>query len=155
MATIIRHPDESNHVMEMTLPDMTARQNGVADQFEQGMLIIFKDFRLDLDFEALARLDHRTNVISDPKTVRKLKKASSTMFFEGEPPVRVLDKAGTPRHTFSERNRKAMFDSPCQGDIGIFHAASAALEKTHNKLHSIGTDCRLSATSDTSARTHQ
>jgi hypothetical protein len=139
----------------LTLPEIAARPNGVADLFEQGKLIILKDFRLDFDFEALAQLDQRTDVISDPKTVKKLKKASATMFFEGEPPVRVLDKSGTPRYKFSESIRQAMFDSLCQGDIGIFHAASAALEKTHHKLHSIGTDCRLSATTDTSARTHQ
>jgi hypothetical protein len=140
--------------MEITLPEMAARHNGVADLVEQGMLIILKSFRMDHDFEALAMLDQNTDVISDPKTVKKLKKASSTMFFEGEPPVRVLGKAGTPRYAFSERKRQAMFDSLCQSVIDIFHAASAALEKTHHKLHSIGTDRRRSATTATSARTH-
>jgi hypothetical protein len=47
-----------------------------------------------------------------------------------------------------------MFDSLCQGDIDIFHAASAELEKIHHKLHSIGADRRRSATTATSARTH-
>jgi hypothetical protein len=141
MATIVRHPDVDDYIMEMTLPEIAARPNGIADLFEQGKLIILKDFRLDFDFEALARLDQRTDVISDPKTVRKLKKASSTMFFEGDPPVRVLDKAGTPRYKFSERIRQAMFDSLCQGDIEIFHAASAALEKVHHKLQSILATC--------------
>jgi len=154
MAAIMRHPDVHDHIMEITLPEMAAGQNGVADLFEQGMLIILEIFRMVLDFEALAMLDQRTDVISDPKTVKKLKKASSTMFFEGEQPVRVLDKAGTPRYALSERKRQAMFDSLCQGDIEILHAASAALEKTHHKLHSIGTDRRRSATTATSARTH-
>ena len=154
MAAIIRHPDVDDYTMEITLHEMAVRRNGVADLFEQDMLIILKDLRMVLDFEALAMLDQRTDVISDPKTVKKLKKASSAMFFEGEPPVRVLDKAGTPCYAFSERKRQAMFDSLCQGDIEIFHAASSALEKIHHKLHSIGTDRRRSATTATSARTH-
>lgn len=60
MALIDRNPEVEDYFVEMSLPEIEAR-GGVADIFEEGNLILIKDYRLDFDFDALAALSKSTD----------------------------------------------------------------------------------------------
>jgi len=127
MALIDRNPQVRDYFVELTLPEIEAR-SGVADIFEEGNLILIKDYRLDVDFDALAALSKSTDAIEDPDLRKKLKKLTSPYFFEGKAPV---DKDG--RLTFSDNVRQAIYDVMCRGDRETFDRASRALKHAHDE----------------------
>jgi len=83
MAVIERHPKVADYFVELTLDEIRKR-GGVADIFEEGNLILLKDYRLDFDFEALVPLSKSTDSITDPEVRRKLKKLTSPSTEAGE-----------------------------------------------------------------------
>lgn len=97
--------------------------------FEEGRVILLKDYRLEFDFSALAGLSKSTDSIEDPTLRKKLKKMTAPLFFSGESPV---EKNG--RLIFREPVRQAIFDVLCRGDRGIFDRASLALKSAHEEL---------------------
>lgn len=128
MALIERHPDVEDYFVEMSLADVVDR-GGVADLFEQGRVILLKDYRLDFDFGALTQLSKSTESIADPAMRKKLKKMTAPTFFEGKPPI---EKDG--RLVFREPVRQAIFDVICRGDKDVFERASGALRSAHDEL---------------------
>lgn len=128
MALIERHPAVEDYFFEISLADIKAR-GGVADIFEEGRLILISDYRLDVDFTALAQLSKSTDQIEDPALRRKLKKLTAPSFFEGKEPV---DQAGHLR--FPDSVRQAIYDVLCHGDKDIFERASKALKHTHEEI---------------------
>ena len=128
MALIERHPEVEDYFVEMTLSEVEAR-GGVADIFEEGRLILLKGYRLDFDFGALQALSKSTDLVEDPALRRKLKKLTSTSFFEGKPPT---DKDG--RLLFSEPVRQAIYDVLCRGERDTFLRASQALRFAHEEV---------------------
>lgn len=127
MAVIDRHPAVEDYFLEMDLAEI-AERGGVADLFEEGRVILLKNYRLKADFEALKALSKSTEEIDDPALRKKLKKMTAPLFFEGEPPVR---KNG--RLVFREPVRQALFDVLCKGDCDIFDRASQALQHAHQE----------------------
>jgi hypothetical protein len=127
MATIERHPEVQDCIIELSL-DEIARRGGVADLFEEGHLILIKDFRLDFDFHALENLSKSTEAVSDPDLRRKLKKLTSPYFFKGK-----LPKEVDGRLTFSDPVRQAIFDILCGGDRETFKRAALALRYAHDE----------------------
>lgn len=127
MALIERHPDVPDYIVELSLPEIRAR-GGVADLFEQGQLILIKDYRLDFDCDALAALSKTTESIGDPDMRRKLKKLTAPAFFEGQPPSR---KNG--RLSFPDPVRQAIYETLCRGDRETFDRAAAALRYSHEE----------------------
>ena len=128
MAVIDRHPAVKDYFVELSLQDVRAR-GGVADIFEDGRLILLKDYRLDFDFAALANVLKSTDSIPDPAVRKKLKKMTAPLFFEGEAPV---EKKG--KLIFSDPVRQALFDVLCKGDREIFARASNAIKAAHEEL---------------------
>lgn len=128
MATIERHPSVEDYFVELSLTDVQ-RRGGVADLFEEGRVILLKDYRLDFDFEALSALSKSTESVSDPALRKKLKKMTTPLFFEGEPPVKRRGKL-----LFSDPLRQALYDVICRGDTETFRRASRALENSHKEL---------------------
>jgi hypothetical protein len=128
MAVIERHPHVKDYFLELSVPEI-AERGGIADLFEQGHVILLKDYRLQADFEALKSLSKSTDEIEDPSLRKKLKKMTSPLFFEGEPPV---EKKG--RLLFREPVRQALFDVLCRGDKDLFRRASNALESSHREV---------------------
>lgn len=128
MAQIQRHPDVENYIFEMSLAEIAAR-GGVADIFEEGRMVLLKDYRLDFDFAALEALEKSTDAIADPKIRKTLKKLQSPYFFKGEPPVQSGD-----RLVFADPIRQAIFDVMCRGDRETFERASRALERAHAEI---------------------
>jgi len=128
VALIERHPTVEDYFTELSLAEVADR-GGVADVFEQGRVVLLKDYRLDFDFGALAALSKSTESIADPSLRKKLKKMTAPLFFEGDPPVR---KAG--RLVFRDPLRQAVFDVICHGDEDTFERASRALKSAHDEL---------------------
>ena len=127
MATIERHPAIEDYFVEMPLEEISAR-GGVADIFEEGHIILIKDYRFDFDFGALEALSKSTETIDDPDLRKKLKKITSPYFFEGEPPVERDGKL-----IFADRVRQAIFDVLCRGDRETFDRAARALKYAHDE----------------------
>jgi hypothetical protein len=128
MAHVERHPAVDDPFVEMSLPDIAAR-HGVADIFEEGRIILLKDYRLEFDFGALTALCKSTDGIEDPEVRKKLKKLTSPYFFAGEPPV---GRGG--RLIFPDQTRQAIFDVLCRGDRDTFERAARALKSAHEEI---------------------
>ncbi len=135
MAKIERHPGVEDYIHELTLADIAAR-NGIADIFEEGQMIILKDFRLNFDFAALASLNKSIDEVEDVRLRKTLKKMKGTSFFEGEPPVVKSD-----RLLFADPVRQAIFDVICRGDRALFEQASSELKKAHEDVLRIFAIC--------------
>ena len=127
MAVIDKHPNVPDYILEMSLPEIRAR-GGIADLFEEGQLILIKDFRLDFDFGALAALGKSTESIEDPDMRRRLKKLTAPNFFEGKPP-----KESGGKLVFAEPLRQAIYDTLCHGDRDVFERAARALRYSHDE----------------------
>lgn len=128
MAVIERHPHVEDYFIELSLEDVCDR-GGVADIFEEGRVILLKDYVLDFDFGALTGLSKSTEVIQDPALRKKLKKMTAPLFFEGDDPV---EKNG--RLIFREPVRQAIYDVLCRGDRETFDRAALALKTAHEQL---------------------
>ncbi len=126
----------------MTFDEITERRHGVTDLFEDGKLIIIKDYRLPFDFTALEHLDDRLDDVENVGIRRKLKKLEATTFFEGNAPKAVCDENGVPKSLrFDNSVRQALFDSLCQGSPDTFNNASSALKTAHDELNRIFRAC--------------
>jgi hypothetical protein len=128
VALIERHPAVEDYFTELSLAEIADRR-GIADIFEQGQVVILKDYRLPFDFAALSSLAKSSESIGDPALRKKLKKMTTPLFFEGEPPVSKSD-----RLLFRDPVRQALFDVVCKGDLDIFEGASRALKGAHEEL---------------------
>src|SRR5690349_18794094 len=122
MALIERHPAVEDYFVELSVADIAARC-GVADIFEEGRVILLKDYRLEFDFGALTALSKSTESIEDPALRKKLKKMTAPLFFDGEPPT---ERDG--RLVFREPVRQAIHDVLCHEDRETFERASAAIK---------------------------
>ena len=128
MAVIERHPKLEDYFVEMTLPEIAAR-GGVREIFEDGRLILIKDYRLDFDFGALAPLNKSIATVDDRALRKRLKKLTAPQFFEGKPPIRQKG-----RLIFDDPIRQAIYDVLCRGDSKVFNRAAAALNHAHHEL---------------------
>ena len=135
MAIIERHPGVQDYIVEMSLGEIAAR-GGVADLFEEGQLILIKEYRLRFDFEALAGLAKSTEAITDPDLRRKLKKLTAPYFFEGEPPKEIRGSL-----VFADRVRQAIYDTLCRGERATFERAARALRYSHDEALRIFETC--------------
>lgn len=135
MAVIDRHPLVEDYFIELSLTEIE-RRGGVADIFEEGHLILLKDYRLDFDFSALAELSESTDAVADPGIRRKLKKLTSPYFFGGTPPT---DREGDLK--FNSPLQQAIFDVLCRGEKETFERAAGALEGAHRELLKIFEIC--------------
>jgi len=127
MALIERHPGVEDYFVEMSLTEIQAR-GGIADLFEEGRLILIKDYRLAFDFGALAALSKSTDAIEDRELRRKLKKLTSPHFFKGKP---LRESNG--KVEFADPVRQAVYDVLCRGDREIFERAASALRYAHEE----------------------
>ena len=127
MALIERHPDVPDYIVEMTLPEIAAR-GGIADLFEEGQLVLIKDYRLDFDFAALAVLSKSTETIEDRQLRRKIKKLTAPQFFKGKPP-----KESNGTLAFADPVRQAIYDTLCRGERETFERAAKALRYSHDE----------------------
>lgn len=127
MALIKRHPKVPDYIVEMSLSEIRARR-GVADLFEEGHLILIKDYRLQFDFEALAALSKSTESVLDDDLKRKLKKLTAPHFFDGVAPK---EKGG--RLIFPDPVRQAIYETLCHGDRDTFERAARALRHSHHE----------------------
>ena len=127
MAVIVRHPDVEDYITEMSLEDISAR-GGIADLFEEGELIILKDYRLQFDFEALSEMEKSIEDVTQPEMRRRLKKLVAPNFFEGEPPKKRWGKLA-----FADPLRQEIYGRICRGDRGLFDRASSALKTAHEE----------------------
>ena len=127
MAIIERHPEVRDCIVEMPLSEIAAR-GGVADLFEEGQLVLIKDYRLNFDFGALEALAKSTDPIEDADLRRKIKKLTSPYFFKGKAPKEVN---GTL--VFADPTRQAIFDVLCEGSRDKFDRAAKALRYAHDE----------------------
>ena len=128
MAQIDHHPDVENYIHEMTLSEIEVR-GGIADIFEEGRMILLKDYRLDFDFGALEALQKSTEKVEDARVRKSLKKLQAPSFFEGEP----WETEGS-RLVFKEPVRQAIFDVLCKGNREVFDRAALALKSAHDEV---------------------
>ena len=135
MAVIERHPSVSDCFIELSLAEIRSR-GGVEDLFEDGHLIIIRDYRLEFDFGALAPLSKSIDSIEDRQLRRKLKKMTAPYFFKGKPPSHSGDKL-----LFSDQVRQVIYDVLCHGDREIFDRAAQALKTSHEQALQIFETC--------------
>jgi hypothetical protein len=135
MARIVRHPEVEDYITEISLTDVAAR-GGIADLFEEGRLIVLKDYRLNVDHGAFEALAKSLETVADPKLRRTLKKLTGPSFFEGE---RSSRKWG--RLTFPDPLRQSIYDVLCHGDRRLFDRASAGLKDAHHEVLRIFETC--------------
>jgi hypothetical protein len=128
VAVIERHPAVKDYFLDLSLSEIADR-GGVADLFEEGRVIVLRDYRLDVDFEALKSLSKNTDAVEDPVLRKKLKKMTAPLFFDGDPPT---EKSG--KLFFREPVRQALFDVLCRGDRDVFDRASEALKYAHEEV---------------------
>src|SRR4051812_36993133 len=128
MAIIERHPGIEDCILELSLEEILSR-GGVADLFENGHLILVKDYRLDFDSGAIASLSRSTDAIEDPEVRRKLKKLTSPYFFKGKTP-----KESGGKLIFSDPVRQAIYDVLCRGERDTFERAARALRNAHDEV---------------------
>ena len=127
MAVIERHPAVRDSFVQLSLPDISAR-GGVADLFEDGALILIKDYRLDFEPTALDGLSKSADAIADPDLRKQLKKLTASAFFEGTPPRELRG-----RLLFDDPLRQAIFDVVCAGRRDVFERAATALRHAHEE----------------------
>lgn len=127
MAVIDKHPSIPDYIVELSLDDIRSRR-GIADLFEEGQLILIKDYRLDFDFGALAQLAKSTESVGDADLRRRLKKLTAPNFFEGRAP-----KVSGQDLVFDDPLRQAIFDVLCRGSRDIFERAAKALKHAHDE----------------------
>lgn len=128
MAVIERHPEVEDLFIEMSLSEIATR-GGVADVFEEGRVVLIKDYRLEFDFGALNALAKTTDNVGDPNLRRRLKKLTAPYFFQGKPPT---EEGG--RLLFADETRQAVFDILCRGDRDTFERAAQALKSAHDEI---------------------
>lgn len=141
MADVLINPEVPDYIRYMTLDEIAARPKGIMDLFEDGIMVILKDYRLDFDFAGLDGLDHNLDGIEEKRIWRKLKKLEATNFFEGDDPTTSRSWGKSKSLTFKDPVRQALFDRICHGDPEIFERASAALKYPHEELHRIFKIC--------------
>ncbi len=135
MAVIERHPELEDYFVELTLPEISSR-GGISDIFEEGRLVLLKDYRLEFDFGALTRLSKSTEAVEDRDLRRKLKKLTAPHFFEGEQPVKQKGQL-----LFADPIRQAIYDILCRGDRIVFERAAKALKQAHDEFLRIFAIC--------------
>lgn len=135
MAFILRHPDVEDYITEMSLPDVASR-GGIADLFEEGRLIILKDYRLDFDFGALTGLNKSVESVSDPEMRKRIKKLVAPNFFEG-----AQSRTWHGKLRFDDPLRQEIYETMCRGDRAVFERASRALKAAHEEALGIFRVC--------------
>lgn len=141
MARIEKHPEVDDYFLEMDLAEIDGR-GGIADLFEQGHLVILREYRLPVDHGAFGLLEKRMDLVTDPAVRRRVKKLTTAAFLDGTPPVRRarFDREG-PQLRFADPLRQAVFDVMCRGERDIFDAVSRALRTAHDELGAIFARC--------------
>lgn len=127
MAAIERHPAIQDYFLEFSIPEISAR-GGIADVFEDGHLVILKDYRLEADASALARLSRSIDAVEDANLRKRLKKLTAPHVFQGARP-----RESRGRLIFDDPLRQAIFDVLCRGDRDIFQGAAQALKQAHEE----------------------
>lgn len=140
MARIERHPDVDDYIVYMTLPEIEAR-GGIPDIYEEGRMVIIKDYRMKFDFDAMALLDNAIDAVEDVRIRKTLKKLQATAFFDGAPPTVSKNPFGASKLVFSDAVRQAVFDVLCRGDRVLFDRASASLKEAHEEILRIFSIC--------------
>jgi len=128
MAIIERHPDIADYFVELSLNDI-ARRGGLADIFEEGRVIILKDYRLPVAPAAIAALSKSLDAIADPNTRRRVKKLTTPLFFEAKP-----RRTANGDPVFSDEAQQAIYDVMCRRDRQLFDDAATALRTGHEEL---------------------
>lgn len=127
MAVIERHPEIEDVFVDLSLPEIE-RRGGIADIFEEGRVVLLKDYRLKFDFAALANLHKSLDDVADRGLRKKLKKLTAPYFFKGAPPLE--EEGGL---VFSDPIRQAVFDILCRADRPLFDRAASALKFAHEE----------------------
>jgi hypothetical protein len=128
MARIERHPDVEDYILEMPLAEIAAR-GGVADLFEEGRMVLVRDYRLNFDFGVIEALSKSIDNVQDRNIRRHLKKLQTPCFFEGAAPI--VQKGAL---IFSDPVRQAVFDVLCGGDRDLFERAGKVLKSAHEEI---------------------
>ena len=117
MAHIIKHPGVEDYFVERTLDDIRETPHGLIPDYEANRLILLKDYRMPVDFDAFAQMSANT-AGADQKLQKTLKKLASTHILEASP------TSGNPIH-------RAVYDIFCKGDPELFRRVQAAMRSAH------------------------
>lgn len=128
MAVIERDPGIEDYFVELS-PDEIERRGGVADIFEEGRLILLKDYRLPVDHGAIEALSKSIQDIPDPASRRKIKKLTAPYFFNAVP---TPGRNGRP--VFTDEVLQTIYQVMCRGDRKVFERAARALKRAHEEV---------------------
>lgn len=144
VANIVKHPDVQDYFIEITLDQVRARKDGITDLYEANHLVLLKDYRLPIDLEIFNEMSGNIARVDDPKLRSKLKKLTSTKFFQGAAPEFVEDEHGGGAYGSFETEdpvRRAVYDVLCNGDAALFARASTAMKTAHEVVLELFSIC--------------
>lgn len=119
MAKIIRHPLVEDYFAERSLAEIAAMDSGLIPDYEANRLVVLKDYRMPVDFEAFAQMSSHA-AVADKALQKKLKKLSAHHIIEA-----TADSAD-PVH-------RGVIDVLCNGDPQLFHRVQAAMRAAHDE----------------------
>ncbi|MBV9993339.1 MAG: hypothetical protein JOZ72_18850 [Alphaproteobacteria bacterium] len=127
MAKIIKHPEVEDYFVERTLDEVKAAPRGLIPDYEANRLIVLKDYRLAVDFDAFAQMSANTK--DAPAALQKqLKKLQATHILQASP-------------TSTEPLHKAIFETFCNGDPALFQRVQTAMRAAHEAVMGLFRTC--------------
>ncbi|MCC6920799.1 MAG: hypothetical protein IT548_16495 [Alphaproteobacteria bacterium] len=127
MATIIKHPGVEDYFVERTLDEITAAPNGLIPDYEANRLILLKNYRVDVDFDAFAQMSQ--NTAGADKNLRKtLKKLSANHIMAATP------ESKDPIH-------RAIIDVLCKKDPALFQRVQTGMLSAHKEVMRLFKSC--------------
>jgi hypothetical protein len=135
MARIERHPNVSDYILSMSLDEIRQR-GGVSDIFEEGKIVLLKDYRLDFDFDAISNLATTIGDVEDKAIRRTLKKLQATSFFEKTGNSTISTVLGR-----RDESQNPVLDVLCKGNQSVFERAANAIRSAHEEILRIFSVC--------------
>jgi hypothetical protein len=127
MAKIIKHADVEDYFVERTLDEIKSTPHGLIPEYEANRLIVLKDYRLPIDFDAFAEMNANTQAAS-PALQKQLKKLMATHILQASP------ASTEPLH-------RAIFETFCNGDEVLFNRVQSAMRAAHEAVLELFRTC--------------
>lgn len=127
MAKIIKHPDVEDYFIERTLDEIEAAPRGLIPDYEANRLIVLKDHRLAIDFDAFAQMSANTQSAA-PALQKSLKKLMATHILQASA------SSTEPLH-------RAIFETFCNGDPVLFERVQTAMRSAHEAVLELFRTC--------------
>jgi hypothetical protein len=119
MANIIRHPNVEDYFVERTLREVKNSPSGLIEDYEANRLILLKNYRMAVDFEAFAQMSGNASG-ADKRFQKTLKKLSAHHI------LRATVDSDDPVH-------RGVIEVLCNNDTALFERVRSAMKEAHKE----------------------